>query len=488
MNAPAERFTPHAVPAEQAMLGAMMSDTEALDDGCEFCSSDLFYDPLHRRMFDAICELHGRGEKVTALTLRTQLADDHGLRELERTPGGENYFVKLCGCAPILAISAIEPAICEMRAAKVRRDALHLAGYDAAQSDAERRLRPILWADISTTVLRRELLVQGLLDRGSFSVMQGASGSGKTFLAIDIGLHLALGRDWRGLRVRQGGVIYLAAEAGLGIAERLEAFRLHYGADPATVPFAVIPAQINLCDPSADTSAIISEIQVFAAMIAPVELVIVDTLSRAMAGGNENAPDDMGAFVGNIDRIRAETSAHSLVVHHLGKDSGRGARGHNSLTAAADTVIEVAKDEVSKSNAATVIKQRDRASGQVFAFALKPIEIGQDEDEEASSSCVIVAVEGVEPTRQAPKLTPTARVGLAYLTRCLCDLGQPAPPSNHIPKCVQTVTLTAWKDYLLKAGILNAKGNPREQFRRIRVTLQNARLIGVWEDNVWTVT
>jgi RecA-family ATPase len=48
-----------------------------------------------------------------------------------------------------------------------------------------------------------------------------------------------------------------------------------------------------------------------------------------MAGGNENAPDDMGALVRNIDRLRAETGAAVLLVHHTGKDTSRGARGHS---------------------------------------------------------------------------------------------------------------------------------------------------------------
>jgi hypothetical protein len=76
----------------------------------------------------------------------------------------------------------------------------------------------------------------------------------------------------------------------------------------------------------------------------PIRLVVVDTLSRAMAGGNENAPDDMSAFIRNIDRIRQETGAHVLIVHHCGKDAAKGARGHSCLRAATDTKIELSHD------------------------------------------------------------------------------------------------------------------------------------------------
>ena len=45
------------------------------------------------------------------------------------------------------------------------------------------------------------------------------------------------------------------------------------------------------------------------------------------AGGNENGADDMGAFVRHCDRLRAQSRAHVLIIHHAGKDEGRGAAG-----------------------------------------------------------------------------------------------------------------------------------------------------------------
>jgi hypothetical protein len=47
------------------------------------------------------------------------------------------------------------------------------------------------------------------------------------------------------------------------------------------------------------------------------------------------------------------------------------------------------------------------------------------------------------------------------------------------------VTLDEWRDRLGKTAVINVKGNPRQEFKRIREDLQNAKLIGVWEDFVW---
>ena len=72
-------------------------------------------------------------------------------------------------------------------------------------------------------------------------------------------------------------------------------------------------------------------------------LVVIDTLARALAGGNENAPEDMGALIGNAKRIQEATGAAVLFVHHSGKDTSRGSRGHSSLKGAADLEIEVTR-------------------------------------------------------------------------------------------------------------------------------------------------
>src|SRR5205085_7024209 len=112
----------------------------------------------------------------------------------------------------------------------------------------------------------------------------------------------------------------------------------------------------------------------------PVELIIIDTLSRVLAGGNENAPDDMGSFVRNVDRLRADTGAAVLVVHHTGKDTSRGARGHSLLHAATDTEIETSKDDVSGVYTAKVTKQRELPTEGALSFSLRQIELGFDQD------------------------------------------------------------------------------------------------------------
>ena len=57
--------------------------------------------------------------------------------------------------------------------------------------------------------------------------------------------------------------------------------------------------------------------------------------------GDENSQKDMSAFVQGCDRLRERTKAAVLVIHHEGKDPGKGARGSNVLRGAWDTGIRV---------------------------------------------------------------------------------------------------------------------------------------------------
>ena len=57
--------------------------------------------------------------------------------------------------------------------------------------------------------------------------------------------------------------------------------------------------------------------------------------------------------------------------------------------------------------------------------------------------------------------------------------------STNIPPGTRCVTPDEWRDRLGKTAVINVNGNPRQEFKRIREDLQNAKLIGVWDGFVW---
>jgi hypothetical protein len=228
-------------------------------------------------------------------------------------------------------------------------------------------------------------LVKGLLDCGAFSVLYADTNQGKTFVMLDIAFHIAAGRPWNGRKVKQGLVVYVAAEGGRGIFKRLAALREHHAADD--VPLVVVPCPINLLDKSkaGDTRELIKLVrQAEKDYGMQAELVVIDTLSRALAGGNEHGPEDMGTFVSHMDKIREATKTHLCVVHHTGHGNAKRMRGWSGVPAALDTTLEIS-DGVLRNT-----KQRDREQAKPITFKLKPIRIGVDEDGDPVTSAVVV--------------------------------------------------------------------------------------------------
>lgn len=246
-------------------------------------------------------------------------------------------------------------------------------GEPAAPSPAARKMLLEWFDDAATTALDdpSSPLIDGMIDEGALSVVYGDSNSGKTFVALDMAHAVATGRDWNGKATRRGLVVYVAAEGGRRINRRIAALRKRY---PAERPlFALVRYPIDLRSSDANAQELLALIRGAEAQCGErCAWVIVDTLSRALAGGDENSPVDMGRVVQAADHIRAATGAHFTYVHHSGKDTARGARGHSLLRAATDTEIEVA------AGAIRATKQRDIELGGEFGFTLVDELLGED--------------------------------------------------------------------------------------------------------------
>lgn len=266
-------------------------------------------------------------------------------------------------------------------------------------SDSKAKLfqfTPLMDAASSALSASTAPLIKGLLDQGAMTVLYGESNTGKTFLAMDISFHIAAGLQWGGMRTTQFPVLYIAAEGGLGARKRAAALAACYSAEAPAAAFHYLLHPINLLRADADLGRLVESVRAVGVRFG---LIVVDTLSRAMAGGDENSSTDMGAMVKHLDALRAATSAHIMVVHHSGKDRAKGARGHSLLRAATDTEIEVSEGEIA------VTKQRDLDRSFSSGFALDVVTLGVDGDGEPVTSCVVRLVKdaGVSVGVATPK-------------------------------------------------------------------------------------
>ena len=150
------------------------------------------------------------------------------------------------------------------------------------------------------------------------------------------------------------------------------------------------------------------------------QLIVIDTLSRALAGGNENAPEDMGAFICNVAEIKHQTNAHVGIVHHGTKASnGSNPRGHSSLEGADDAYIQVVKLE-DGSRVATLVHAKDDADGMRWGFALDVVEQGIDADGDPITALIARELtEAPEKAAKAPKPNASEQVALDILDRAM---------------------------------------------------------------------
>jgi hypothetical protein len=236
-------------------------------------------------------------------------------------------------------------------------------------------------------------LIKNVLPEDELVVLFGASGSGKTFVALDMAFHIAQGLPWRGNKAVQGTVVIIAAEGAGGLGKRSLAYAKYHGIDLSTVPLHVIPASPNILEEE-DIAEVLAEIRTHD----NVKLVVIDTLAQVTPGANENGAEDMGRALANIRLIHEAAKATPMAVHHAGKDASKGSRGWSGIKAAASAQVEVLRHE-NDQREIHLEKMKDGEDGVRFGFRLETVELGTDEDGDRITSCV--AVEADVPVAKA---------------------------------------------------------------------------------------
>lgn len=183
----------------------------------------------------------------------------------------------------------------------------------------------------------QEWLVDGILPKRGYALIFGASGNGKSFIGVDLALAVKNARRWGGREVRQGEVVYIAAEDPYGLHART-CYRLR-GGKWDLEGFHIIKEPLDLSRGSKDIDEIIPAIKDSMAGKLPA-LVIIDTFQRVAGGIDENNASEVMGVVGNIDKITQAFDCLVVLVHHVGK-SVSGPRGSTVFKDAADATIEV---------------------------------------------------------------------------------------------------------------------------------------------------
>lgn len=227
--------------------------------------------------------------------------------------------------------------------------------------------------------------VRNLVPSSGLFCIYGQSGSGKTFLALDLACAIAMHSRWFGEPVKNSPVVYAALEGEAGIAQRLQAWEIHSGKTaPKNLNFII--KNFGLMS-SNDCLELSNEIRT---KMGPNAVLFIDTLNRASPTADENTSADMGLVIQNAKLLADAINGLVVLVHHSGKDQSKKMRGHSSLYAAMDGVLEVTKDKFGQ-RAWSIVKSKDAADGIHREFDLLTFKIGSDSWGMDTTSCAISA-------------------------------------------------------------------------------------------------
>lgn len=226
--------------------------------------------------------------------------------------------------------------------------------------------------------------IKGVLPMADLGVLYGASGSGKSFVTLDLAIKLARGIDWQGRKTKRARVLYIAAEGGAGVGKRIDAFCRYHEMALGDIDVGVLRVPPNIMDAD-DIEALVRAI----AAAGGFDIIFIDTYAQVTPGANENASEDMGRALSNCSALRKATGAMVILVHHSGKDASKGARGWSGIRAAVDVEMEIAKDENGE-RTLTLTKLKDGEDGLRWGVKLEVVKLDMDFDGDVVTSCVAV--------------------------------------------------------------------------------------------------
>jgi hypothetical protein len=296
-------------------------------------------------------------------------------------------------------------------------------------------------------------LIKGVIPRTGLIIVWGPPKCGKSFLTFDAMLHVALGWDYRDRHVTAGRVVYLALEGQDGFGDRAEAFRLQHG--QGDVPgFYLVKERTDLIRDHAELIRCIE-----AQCDGVPSAVVIDTMNRSLVG-SESKDEDMAAYIRAADTIRERFGCAVIIIHHCGVDGSR-PRGHTSLTGAADVQISVVRD-ADDNIIATVEFAKDMPQGAVIGSKLLVVELGEDQDGDQITSCVVVPVQITAVPERGGKTTKALKAFRDAFGEALDTHGKIIQVHGDGPK-VRAVDLQRVRDEFCRRY---ANGEPDLQKRR----------------------
>lgn len=272
----------------------------------------------------------------------------------------------------------------------------------------------------------RQYVIKGFVAAGDVACIVGAPGVGKSLLAPRLGYAVAQGQDIFGMRTRQGGVFYVAAEDEHGMRSRVTALKNQHGdADQ----FVLVGGVSDLLTKgSAHPKALRRAVQE-----RRPSLVIIDTLAMAFPGLEENTAEGMGRVVA-VARSLTKWGAAVILIHHDTKDGQQGLpRGHSLLNGALDVALHLTKSEGGIVRG-KLTKNRNGSLVQDIAFTIGTRTLGPDEDGDPIRAAICRELDPGSAPEREERIAPSAAAALRVLGDLIGSDGVEVEGRRGIPQ------------------------------------------------------
>jgi hypothetical protein len=221
--------------------------------------------------------------------------------------------------------------------------------------------------------------IDGIVPEAGLVMVYGAPASFKSFIALDMALSIATGRQWHGRAVKPSAVTYVAAEGKGGMGRRVLAWETLRRLPPVN-DFLLADELVRLDLKTA--AKIIDHLDSTGS-----RLVVVDTWARVTEAFDENSANAVSDAVEGLDTIRRLTGATIIVVHHSRKD-GQGYRGSSALGGAVDMSIVVKREKRSMEVTLACDKAKDVEEFQDMDISLEVVRLNEEDSGESSLAVV----------------------------------------------------------------------------------------------------
>ncbi len=534
-----ERHPPHNLEAEQALLGAIFLNNEALDRVSGFLTPEHFFDPLHGRIYEKLTTLIHAGRPATPVTVKTFFENAEPIDAQTSVP---QYLGRLAANATTVINAAeygrtVYDLATRLSLILIGEDMVNVA-YDSGLHDtaplqvehAEARLGMLVHSGdhsrsrIHTleSIRSRPLsnyVVKGVINAGEVGILFAVSQAGKGFLGNELAWSLTHGHLFMGRRTATAAVLQVQYEGQSSIAKRISALI----ADRSESENSTFSRRFVWMDGphlgrgavgDSGEAAILRAVKVLEQRSGlRLGLLTIDTVAKAIAGESANDDDAIAALHERARRIAAKTGAAVMLVMHPGHgDKSRPAGSYQSI-GSSDFVLGISVSgagagitiPTDAARTVTLMKAKDGACGVLGRYRLGIVDVGLDEDGGPLTSCKVVW-EGVETVglRGTNRLNWQALLALQTLDRVAASSDTSVPDHPALTGSVGIVEVEVWRAACANARL--SKGNPDSEdraFRRATAKLLDCKLIEISEgwcqrisqkaaigqaDNFWTTS